>query len=566
MYQFKVSIRSYSVLIFIFIGLINSSALAQPSAGSLMQQLQSEQPLMVLPPAKPGVAPEKLAPTDPGQQQVLIRQFKFTGNQKLSEADLQSLVAPYKNTSMSFAEIKGLTELIGEYYRQKGWLARALVPAQDVTDGTLTIQVVEAVVGGVRIDNQSKRVSTERVESWIGSHLPQDSGLSLDKLDRAMLTLNDLPDVNVVSSLQRGTKEGETDLNVLVTDKPRADGFLDVDNFGDPSTGIWRAVGNVYINSPLGFGDQAIVYGLYSEGVTFGRLSYTVPVGQDGLRLGVNASALNYRVTNRSWDDLRLGGQSQSGGLEASYPILRSRPANLYAIGFYNYSNYENRSDGNITNRYKTSVLSAGISGNLMDGLGGGGTSTGALIFSAGDVILNGSPLQSFNEETINTGGKFTKIRYSLNRLQNITSDISGYVALSGQLANKNMDSSEQMFMGGPYAVRAYAPGQGAATQGNLLTAELRFRLPHQFLVTAFYDLANVQSLKYSDYPGNTGANSYLLQGLGLSLTWNAPKNILVRATWAHRTGGLSDAAQTYLTNNGGLSPNRFWLNASISF
>lgn len=542
------------------------SAFAQTSAGSLMQQLQTEQPLMTLPAVKPGVAPEKLAPTVPGQQQVLIKQFKFTGNQKLSDADLQALVATYKNTTMSFAQIKGLTELVGEYYRQKGWLARALVPAQDVTEGVLIIQVVEAVVGGVRIDNQSKRVSTERVEAWIGSHLPQNSGLSLDKLDRAMLTLNDLPDVNAVSSLLSGKKEGETDLNVLVTDKPRVDGFLDVDNFGDPSTGMWRAVGNLYVNSPLGFGDQAIVYGLYSEGVTFGRLSYTVPVGMDGLRLGVNASALNYRVTNRSWDDLRLGGQSQSGGLEASYPILRSRPANLYAIGLYNYSNYENRSDGNITNRYKTSVLSAGVSGNLMDGLGGGGTSTGALIFSAGDIMLNGSPLQSFNEETINTGGKFTKARYSLNRLQNITQDVSGYVALSGQWASKNMDSSEQMFMGGPYAVRAYAPGQGAASQGNLLTAELRMRLPHQFLVTAFYDLANVQSLKYSDYPGNAGANMYLLQGLGLSLTWNAPKNILIRATWAHRTGGLSDAAQTYLTNNGGLSPNRFWLNASISF
>lgn len=531
-----------------------------------MQQLQSEQPLMTLPPVQPGAAKESLAPAAPGQQKVLIKEFKFTGNQRLTDSDLQTLVANYKNTSMSFAEIKGLTELIGEYYRQQGWLARALVPAQDITDGVLTIQLVEAVLGGVRIENQSKRVSTERVESWIESHLPRNSGLSLHQLDRAMLTLNDQPDVNAASSLQGGTKEGETDLNVLVTDKPRADGFLDVDNFGDPSTGVWRAVGNVYINSPLGFGDQAIVYGLYSEGATFGRLSYTAPVGKDGLRLGVNVSALNYRVTNRGWDDLRLGGQSQSGGFEAFYPILRSRPANLYAIGFYNYSNYENRSDGNITNRYKTSVFSAGVSGNLMDGVGGGGTTTGALVFSAGDIILNGSPLQSFNEKTINTGGKFTKIRYSLNRLQNITRDISGYVALSGQLANKNMDSSEQMFMGGPYAVRAYAPGQGAATQGNLLTAELRFRLPHQFLVTAFYDLASVQNLKYSDYPGNTGANHYLLQGLGLSLTWNAPKNILVRATWAHRTGGLSDAAHTYLTNNGGLSPNRFWLNASISF
>lgn len=316
----------YSGLFFILTSLMIPSAFAQTSAGSLMQQLQTEQPLMTLPPVKPGVAPEKLAPTLPGQQQVLIKQFKFTGNQKLSDADLQALVAPYRNTLMSFAQIKGLTELIGEYYRQKGWLARALVPAQDVTEGVLTIQLVEAVLGGVRIDNQSKRVSTERVEAWIGSHLPQNSGLSLDKLDRAMLTFNDLPDVNAVSSLLSGKKEGETDLNVLVTDKPRVDGFLDVDNFGDPSTGMWRAVGNLYVNSPLGFGDQAIVYGLYSEGVTFGRLSYTVPVGMDGLRLGVNASALNYRVTNRSWDDLRLGDNLSPVGLRPHIQYCEAVP------------------------------------------------------------------------------------------------------------------------------------------------------------------------------------------------------------------------------------------------
>lgn len=531
-----------------------------------MQQFQSEQPLISLPPLQPGAAPGGIAPSAPAQQQVLIKQFKFIGNTRFSNQDLQELVARYKNTLLSFAEIKGIAESISEFYRQKGWLARALVPGQDVTDGALTIQIIEAELGGVRIDNQSTRVSTKRIESWLDHQLSRQSGLSLSQLDRAMLTLNDLPDVNAVSSLQSGKKEGETELSVVVTDKPRADGFLDIDNFGDPSTGIWRAVGNVYLNSPLGFGDQAIVYGLYSEGVAFGRLSYTVPVGQDGFRLGINASALNYRVINRDWDTLRLGGQSQSGGLEASYPILRSRPANLYVVGFYNYSNFENRSDGNITNRYKTSVLSAGLSGNVLDGFGGGGSNNGILIFSTGNVILNGSPLQSFNEETIDTGGKFTKLRYSFNRLQNITKDLSGYVALSGQIANKNMDSSEQMFMGGPYAVRAYATGQGAASQGNLLTAEIRLRLPQQFTATAFYDLANVQNLKHSNYPGNLGANTYLLQGLGLSLTWNAPKNILVRATWAHRTGPLSDAAQIYLSSNGGLSPNRFWLNASISF
>lgn len=216
--QNKAILRKSLAVSLVLTCLINAPSFAQPSAGSLMQQLQSEQPLITLPPAQPSVAPGRSAPTAPDQQKVFIKKFKFLGNQKLSEQDLQTLVAPYKNTSLSFADIKGITELIGEHYRQKGWLARALVPAQDVTDGVLTIQVVEAVVGEIRIDNQSKRVSTERIESWIDNGIPRQSGLSLGQLDRTMLTLNDLPDVNAVSSLQSGTKEGETDLNIVVAD------------------------------------------------------------------------------------------------------------------------------------------------------------------------------------------------------------------------------------------------------------------------------------------------------------------------------------------------------------
>ena len=60
--------------------------------------------------------------------------------------------------------------------------------------------------------------------------------------------------------------------------------------------------------------------------------------------------------------------------------------------------------------------------------------------------------------------------------------------------------------------------------------------------------------------------NNYVLQGYGLGLNWIGPYGVSLKASWAQRTGQLSQAVQTYLTQNGGTSLNRFWITGSIQF
>lgn len=135
---------------------------------------------------------------------------------------------------------------------------------------------------------------------------------------------------------------------------------------------------------------------------------------------------------------------------------------------------------------------------------------------------------------------------------------------LSGQLASRNMDSSEQLYLGGPLNVRAYSSGQGAASQGNLASLELRQSLPFQTMVAAFYDIGNVQMQKFNTQHINY--NSYILQGYGLSLVWYGPYGFNVKGVWAHRSGTLNSNVASYLNQNGGLSQNRFWINAALPF
>lgn len=552
-------------VIFFFFGFVGR-ANAQPSAGQLLQQIQTENPVITIPEADTSEGLGRLPTATKSEKRVLIKAIKFSGNTSVSESELQRLVSPYVNRELSFNQIKAIADLITSYYREQGWLVKTLIPKQDITDGVLSFQIVEAIFGGFIINNESERISTERVESWLGNQMSGQSKFSLKELDRGILLLNDLPDVSADGALRAGSKPSETDVLVTVVDKPKVDGYLDVDNYGVSSTGGVRGIASAHLNSPLGFGDQVIAYTMFSQGSQFGRLTYNAPIGKDGFRAGVYGSYLNYRTVDSAFSSLGLTGNAASGGAEANYPIIRSRAANLYAIGTYGFNTFNNKSNGQTTNQYSSSVGILGLSGNKIDGFAGGGVIAASVAASYGSILLDGSPIQALNQATINTGGTFSKLRYSLNRLQTITNSLSAYLSVSGQYAQKNLDSSEQMYLGGPFSVRAYAVGQGASTNANLATAELRWQLPKQTQLTAFYDIAGVQTWANANFNGNSLTNQYLMQGVGLGAIWSGAKGVLLRASWAHRTGGLPYSVAQYMSANGGMNQNRFWLSATISF
>ena len=561
-------LKVLAALLIAFVSVGSGAAHAQTSAGQLLQQNRELEPQPpVLPDASREPAPVELKPLapKPGQVSFIVKQFVFVGNSKVSSGELQPLVADFIGKPITFDDLKRVTDAIAEYYREKGWLARAILPQQDITEGTVTIRIVEAKLGGLKIDNQSKRVSDARVEAWIYGRIPQASELSLIELDHALLTLNDLPDVSVAGSLQEGAKPGETLLLLTVTDKPLFNGQVAVDNYGDSNSGKVRGSAMVNANGPLGIGDQISLYGMYSEGNSYGRLSFTAPVGTSGLRMGVNASTMAYRVLNQSFQSLYANGTASTGGVEATYPLLRTRPANIVTIANWNFNQFKNWTINGLNQdqTYDTNVAQFGFSGNLIDGLLGGGLSTGSLIGSAGDIGRNS---EGQYDNAYDVAGNFAKLRYAANRNQALTESLSFYLGVSGQLASKNMDSSEQLYLGGPMNVRAYASGQGAASQGNLTTAELRQSLPYQTQLTAFYDMANVQTWKYNNAVVNGVNNNYILQGFGASLGWIGPYGLNIKAVWAQRTGQLSQSVAQYLSQNGGTSVNRFWITGSIPF
>lgn len=523
-------------------------------AGALQQQLERERiaplPRNLAPEATPAPVPMKPVPGFT----VTVGSFGFAGNTLLSAEQLAPAVAGYLNRPLDFGQLQAAAASVAKTYRDAGWVVRAYLPAQDVATGVVTIQIVEAVFGGAYIEGKPKRLSKERILKTVAAQQEKGRKLNANAFDRALLLADDLPGVVVSGVLRAGVAEGETDLVMKVADETLYAGEASLDNFGSRSSGSERITGNLYLMSPLGLGDQVSANLMRSKGSTFGRLGITLPVGVKGWRSGASASRLDYELVGSDFAALGGGGSSSTLGLEASYPLIRSRQKNLYLGINFDHKNFDNESLGTTSSRYVTYGLGVSLNGNLFDNLGGGGANSGSL------ALINGS----LNLGTLDVGenpaldGGYSKLRYSLSRQQAIDKKWSIYVAVTGQESRDALDSSERFYLGGVGGVRAYPASEGSGNSGHLTTLELRGRLPMGITLIGFHDHGHVRS--------GAGTPDYGLQGMGLALAWRNNFGINLNATWARRLGNNPNPTASGRDQDGSLTKNRFWLSVGMSF
>ena len=123
---------------------------------------------------------------------------------------------------------------------------------------------------------------------------------------------------------------------------------------------------------------------------------------------------------------------------------------------------------------------------------------------------------------------------YSASRLQHITDTTTLLLALSGQVASKNLDSSEQFQLGGSDGVRAYPQGEGIGDEGYLIKLELRHDFSTGLGAIVFYDGGSVTIRKT---PFAFGPNRRDLAGGGFGMN-AALAGFELKATLAWRIEG----------------------------
>jgi len=440
---------------------------------------------------------------------------------------------------LDLAGLRLLAGRISAYYNARGYfLAQAYLPAQDIRDGAVTIAVVEGRYGKIEVRNGTSLAPA--VPRGILRGLDPGDIVTSAPLERRLLLLSDTPGIAVKSTLAPGGAIGTSDLLVDLAATPRITGSVEADNAGNRYTGAYRIGGTINVNNPAGVGDLLSARILAStSGLAYGRLAYQAPIGN--LTVGAAYAHIRYDL-GREFKSLDADGTADVASLFASYPLIRTRGANLYAVAGLDAKRFVDRVDLFSTSSHKRSLVgSVGLNGDWRDTLGGGGASTVSVGWTHGDLDIR-SPLErAIDENSARSNGGFDKLNLAAARVQTIGGPLSLYLAARGQVALDNLDSSEKMELGGAYGVRAYPEGEAYGDEGYIATAELRLRLdqwtqalPGRFQLIGFVDSGAVD---YAHRPWFSGSNHARRSGYGAGLSWAGPERILISATYARKLG-----------------------------
>jgi hypothetical protein len=261
-------------------------------------------------------------------------------------------------------------------YRKDGYfVARAYLPAQDVSNHVVTIAVSEGRYGKVELRNNS------RLSDGLANGLLRRPGRWRRHHHR---TARASPS----PAVRPARRAGQLDVGAraawpapptcwsMSCPARRVSGEIDVDNAGDPVTGEWRLGATVNFNNLAGRGDVLSLRAVTSgSGLAFGRAAYQMQFGR--VTAGVAYSHLDYQL-GQPFDALGAHGTADVASVFGGMVLMRSRRSNLYLGAIYEQRRLEDEFDLFPADGRRANARVAGISlhGDHRDDLWGGGYSS----------------------------------------------------------------------------------------------------------------------------------------------------------------------------------------------
>ena len=560
--------------------LAGSSVFAQtvPNAGSLLNEQRSTAPSPAAPTKgqEPVLAlPEARAAVAPGTVAVTLKAITFSGDTALAAAEqLDGLLQPAIGRTLDHPGLQALADVVTRHLRARGYaIAYAYLPRQDVTDGTVTITVVGGRLGrghdAVTVDGKT-RIKPSRIAATVLAAARGDAPLRTADLERGMLLVNDLPGMSARATIVPGAAAGTSRLVIDAREAGLIGGELSIDNYGSPSTGMLRSGAGLRLTDPLHIGDEATIAARVTTGSTLVSGYYALPLTASGLRLTLSGSHLDYRVDQARFRALRLTGLAATVTAQLSYPIIRTRQGSLFATaGIEHLALKDNARGQNISNR-RVDDVNLGLGATR---IGRRGVTEASLTATVGKVDLSRNADQLLVDRlTAAVDGTYGRAAGRLSRTQTLDTAERWtlFAGLSGQVASRNLDSSQKFLVGGPFGVRAYAIGEGIGDQAVLGTIELRrsIQLPTlkaALQLVAFADGSQVW-LNRDPWIGATasGDNSRGLYAAGIGVNAAGPRWSL-RTAMARRIGG-DDRQTALLIGTTDTSDWRGWFQAAVRF
>ncbi|HEX5485253.1 MAG TPA: ShlB/FhaC/HecB family hemolysin secretion/activation protein [Limnobacter sp.] len=536
----------------VFAGLILSTFAAFSNAQTPSQFLNAE-PL----PTKPVPSKEAELPAQPVQPEIAkplddihvdVSRFEVVGAPADALPEIQKRLAPFTGTGKTFEDLSNAARVVSAYLQsEKGlYLAYAYLPAQKISNGVIRINVLPGILERVEINWPEKplRVDREIVQAHLAALKP-GSVIHVAEVERVVFLLNDLRGIHVNFAVRPGDTPGTAILVASPSSTRAVSGKVSIDANGSRFAGTYRGIATVNVDSPLGRGDSLALSQLHSDtgGLDFTLLGYTLPLGANGLKIGINASTVHYKLSEQDFP-LGLNGDARSLGAFALYPLRRSRNFNLFGLVGFDQKHFTDRQDlaGTETSK-QVDAYKLGLSGDSRDDWMGGGIN-----FFDFDLEQSTIKYPDLRPAGLDDDSRTKKFNYSAGRLQSLLKDdLQLWTYLRGQKSLDNLDTTDQCELGGASGVRAFAQGESSGDDCLLATIELRHFVSVPWLGIAsrevsanlFYDYGRTRFRHDAGLRPVSFQNFSILAGYGFGLVWERPDQFNFNMSLAFEDRGV---------------------------
>lgn len=491
------------------------------SPDQVPEALPDEPPPTLELPIPEGITPEPSVPTT----SFFVEQVRVVGNTVLHD-EIKALTAEYENRQVTFDELLTLRSQITQLYVNEGYITSgAFLPSnQTLSDGTITIQVVEGTVEEVQVTG-TRHLQPGYVRDRL--ELATDPPLNQEDLLESLQLLQLDPFIDQINAeLTAGSAPGQ---NVLLVDIDEPSPFtasIGTDNYRPPSIGSAQVSVGLGYNNLIGIGDRITASYGRTDGLDIFDAGVSIPLNAREGRLSFQFNSSESEIVEEEFEDLEIRSETQSYSLSFRQPVVRS-PETEVALGLaldlrrrqtfilddipFSFSEGPEDGESNATvirffqdwvDRGETRVLAA--------------RSQFSIGIDAFDATVNDS----------GTDARFVSWIGQFQWVQQLSSRNLLVTRLSTQLTPDSLLSLEQFSIGGVDTVRGYTQNQLVADNGILGSIELRLPLtrnPQRLQVIPFFEVGTVWNNRTPDPDPST------IAGVGLGLQWLIGSNFIAR-------------------------------------
>lgn len=498
-------------------------------------------------PSQPSITPlppiENFLESPPSQQpdeevpdtdaSFVVEKFKVKGSTVLSEAEIRKIVTKYLKRPLTFTDLLEIETELTKLYADKGYInSGVVIPAQDVTQGTITIQAIEGRLEDINV-NVNGRLSRDYVRSRLqrGTKTP----LNINELQEALqlLQLNPLIE-NLNAELSVGSSRDRWRLELDVNQANAFNPKLFVNNSRTPSVGSVQRGVEINHDNFAGEGDQFSFIYKNTDGSNDYDVGYTIPLNSLDGTVGFRYRYVKSDIIEEPFNSLDIGSETDEYELSFRQPILvsaSSESTKELAVGIE-----LSRQANSTTLRGRPFPISPGAPEQGEDV---GETKISALRFfqdwtrrTRQDVLAARSQFSlglDLFDSTVNVGApdsKFFAWRGQVQWLRQLDSsaNINLLVRSDLQISTDDLVPLEQFSLGGIDSVRGYRQDALLGDSGAFISAEVRvpvYRWRN--------NQSNIAAIPFVDF-GTTWSNSDDIEeeedtvvslGVGLQLSLN---------------------------------------------